>query len=92
MRTGRLFVAGLWALGILSGVLVAFVPEMLPLPTPHLTVPLLASLAVELLIRPAIRAGQLEPITMNERAAGVIGAAIVSLAVAALVGSPKPSG
>lgn len=88
MRTGLIFVGAIWAVGLLSGLVLAFAPNLLPLPTPHFTVPLVAALLGDLLLRPATAAGRTEPVTMNARAVAVIGGAIVSLAAAAVVGGP----
>lgn len=86
-QTGRVFIAGLWAIGLLGGVAIAKAPEMIPLPTPFLTLPLLAALAADLGIRPAIRAGRIAPLTMNDRAIGVLGAGVLGIVVAALIGA-----
>jgi hypothetical protein len=86
-RTGRLFIAGLWALGLLSGLVITRFPDLIPLPTPYFSVPLIAALLVDLLMRSRIEAGQVDPITMNERAVAVIGASLIGLGAAALVGA-----
>ena len=83
--TGRLLIVGLWLVGLGTGLVLAFRPDVLPLPTPILTVPLLAALAADLALMPAARAGRIAPVTMNDRAIGVIGAGIVAILVSALL-------
>lgn len=78
MSTGRLFIAGLWAVGLLTGILIARVPDTLPLPMPYFLVPLFAGLAVELAMRRPIQSGQLAELTAGERAIGVLGGAVIS--------------
>jgi hypothetical protein len=84
-KTGLLFIAGLWLVGILSGVVVARMPGSLPLPSPNLMVPLIVALLVEVAIRPAIASGRIEPLTMAARVIAVFGAALVSLGMVALL-------
>ncbi len=88
MRTGYVFVAALWAVGIVTGVVLARAPDSVPLPTPHLMVPLIVGLIVDLAIRPASNAGRIAPISMNERAIAVIGAALIGFGATALL-SPR---
>ena len=83
--TGRLFILGLWAVGLGTGLVLAFAPHLLPLPTPILTVPLLAALAADLALMPAARAGWITPITINDRAIGVIGGGVIAIAVSAIL-------
>lgn len=85
-RTGRVFIAGLWAIGLLAGLVLARFPDLIPLPTPYFSVPLIAALLVDVVIRSRIEAGQIEPVTMNERAVAVIGASFIGLGASALVG------
>ena len=84
-RTGRYLIPALWAVGFGTGLTLAFAPHLLPLPTPILTVPLLCALAADLLLMPAASAGRIQPITMNDRAIGVIGAGVIAIAVSALL-------
>lgn len=88
-RAGRLFIAALWLTGLVSGLLVARLPGIEVVPTPHLVIPLAAGLLLELALRMSSRAGWVESLTVNERAIGVIGAALISMAVAALA-APAP--
>ena len=84
-RTGYFFIGTLWAVGVVTGLVLARGPDLVPLPTPHLMVPLIVGLLLDLAIRPASNAGRIAPITMNERAIGVIGAALVGFGATALV-------
>ena len=83
--TGRFLVPALWAVGLATGLAIAFAPHLLPLPTPILTVPLIAALVADVALMPAARAGRIAPITMNDRGIGVIGAGVIAIAVSALL-------
>jgi hypothetical protein len=85
--TGRWFIAILWVSGLLSGIGIAKAPGLFPLPSPHLSVPLIVSLLIDLALQPLARSGRIPPLTMNQRAIAVIGAGVISLGVAALLGS-----
>jgi hypothetical protein len=87
-RTGYFFIGGLWAVGLITGLVLARAPDLVPLPTPHLMVPLIVGLIVDLAIRPASNAGRIAPISMNERAIAVIGAALIGFGATALL-SPR---
>lgn len=82
-RTDVLFIAGLLAVGLAAGLVLARVPGSIPLPSPALLVPLAIGLAADLLLAPAIRAGRLPPLSMNARAIGVIGGALVATVIEA---------
>jgi hypothetical protein len=84
-RTGLLFIAGLWAAGVVTGIVLARAPDVIPLPTPHFMVPMIVGLIADLSMRPAINAGRIPPISVNERGIGVIGAAIIGFGVTALL-------
>jgi hypothetical protein len=81
--TARLFVGGLWAVGLVTGLILVRAPDLIPLPTPALSVPLVAALLVDLAMGPLVRAGKAEPLTMTQRAIAVIGAAGIGTAIAA---------
>ena len=83
MRTGYVFIAALWVVGIVTGIVLARAPDSVPLPTPHLMVPLIVALIVDLAVRPASNAGRIAPVSMNERAIAVIGAALVGFVTTA---------
>ena len=89
-HAGRLFIAALWGVGLVTGIVVARAPEWLPLPTPLFMVPLIAAFMLDLALRPATNDGRIEPITMNERGIGVIGAALIGFSVTALSGQSVP--
>ena len=84
MTSGRLFILGLLAFGVAAGLVVATVPAARSLPVPSIAWPLVASLLADLALMPLVKEGRVAPITMNERAVGVIGAAIVIAVFAAL--------
>ena len=83
MTSGRLFILGLLAFGVAAGLVVATVPAARSLPVPSIAWPLVASLLADLALMPLVKEGRVAPITMNERAVGVIGAAIVIAAFGA---------
>jgi hypothetical protein len=85
IRTGWYFVGGLWAVGLATGIFLARAPDTIPLPTPHFMVPLLVGLLADLALRPATNAGRIEPVSMNERAIAVTGAAIIGYGATALL-------
>ncbi|NNM74501.1 hypothetical protein [Enterovirga aerilata] len=82
-RTGRIFIAGLWAVGLVTGIVLARAPDAIPLPTPAILVPLAVGLLADLAMRPAAESGRIQPLTMNERAIGVIGGALIAIAAGA---------
>ncbi|HYF54925.1 MAG TPA: hypothetical protein VEA41_11765 [Salinarimonas sp.] len=85
MSVGRWFVAGIWAFGLASALAVATVPALRSLGVPSLAWPLLAALVTDLALRPAVAAGRIAPVTMNERFVAVIGAALIHTLVLAAV-------
>lgn len=89
MRSGHVFVAALWAVGLGGGLLQAWAPAALPLPAPHFTLPLIVALLLDLLIMNAPGRARLEPVTMNERGLGVLGAATISFVTTMLLGAPQ---
>jgi hypothetical protein len=84
-RTGRIFIGILWAIGLITGLVLAHAPHLLPLPTPAVMVPLAAGLVLDLLLRSSSQAGRIPPLEMTERAAGVIGGALVAIGASALL-------
>ena len=85
MPVGRYFIAGLWVFGLLSAIVLSGTPALRALPVPSLAWPLGAALLVDLALMPLTREGRVQPLTMNERAIAVIGAALIhTLALAAL--------
>lgn len=88
MRIGIWFIAALWAFGLASGLVVASRPGLRDLALPSLAWPLILALVADLALMPLARAGRIEPVTMNERAIAVIGAALIhTLALAAMPGA-----
>lgn len=86
-RTAVIFVGLTWLAGIVTGIVMARFPNLVPLPVPTFTVPLMVGLLVDIAVRPAAESGRLAPVTMNERAIGVIGGAVLGLGAAALFGA-----
>ena len=85
-KTGRLFIAGLWLVGLVAGLVLMRAPD-LPLPVPALTIPLVASLLIDLVMMvPALRESRLAEITIQDRAIGVMGAALIITAMTAMTG------
>jgi hypothetical protein len=83
MRVGRYFIVGLLVFGAIVGLVVAGSPRLRDSPIPPFIWPVALALIIDLALLPLARAGRIEPITMNERAIGVIGAAIVITAILA---------
>jgi hypothetical protein len=86
-RTGQVFIGIVWAIGLVTGLVLAREPDALPVPTPAILVPLAVGLLVDLAVRPAAERGRMPPLTMNERATGVIGGAFVAVGVTVLFAS-----
>jgi hypothetical protein len=86
MRFGRLFIAGMAAVGVVTGLLTARLPWLAEYGVAVLAVPLAASLLVDLVTLPMVQRGRLAPLTMEQRFIGVIGAALLALAVQHLAG------
>jgi hypothetical protein len=77
MHVGYWFVAGLWAVGLVSGVVVATVRGVQDLSFPSLLWTLAPAFVVDLILMPFARSGRIRSLTMNERAIGVIGGALL---------------
>lgn len=84
MRVGRYFVVGLLALGVVTGFAVARIPQLQVLPVPAFTLPLILSFIIDLALMPFVRDGRVEPLRMEERGLGVIGAALIATGVVEL--------
>ncbi|KAA2235854.1 hypothetical protein [Salinarimonas soli] len=82
MRVGYWFVAALLVFGLASGLAIASTPGLRDGPVPPLIWIVAFALVVDLALMPLARAGRIGPITMNERAVGVIGAGIVQTLIA----------
>ena len=85
MSAGKLYVLGLLAFGVLAGLAVARFPALNVLPVPAFTLPLIASLVADLVMMPLGRAGRIEPLTMEQRAIGVVGAALIATGILELL-------
>jgi hypothetical protein len=83
MNVARIFVAALLAFGVVAGIAVAKVPALEVVPVPAFTLPLIASLAADLVIMRLGRGGRIAPLTMEERGIGVLGSALIAFGVAA---------
>ena len=86
ISAGRLFVIGMLAFGVVAGLVVASVPVIRDLPVPAIVWPILVGLAIDLVLQALAREGRVEPLTMNERALGIIGPGAIITAIIALVG------
>jgi hypothetical protein len=85
LTAGKLYVLGLLAFGIITGLAVAKIPALAVVPIPAFTLPLIASLIADLALMPLGRAGRIEPLTMEQRLIGVVGASLVATGVLALL-------
>ena len=83
MNAGRIFVAALLAFGVLAGIAIAKVPALEVVPVPAFTLPLVASLAIDLILMRVGRVGRGTPLTVEERGIGVLGSALIAFGVAA---------
>jgi len=80
------------AAGVAIGLVVAAVPTVRAWPVPALIWPLALSLLLDLVLMPLAGQGRIEPLTMGERAAGVIGAAlIITIILAIFPGAESPA-
>lgn len=84
-RTGQIFIGLVWLAGLATGIVLAHAPQLLPLPTPAIFVPLAAGLLLDLALRSRSLAGRLAPLDMSERGAGVIGGALIAIGASALL-------
>ncbi len=83
MPLGRVFIIGMLAFGVVAGLVIANVPAIRALPVPAIVWPVLVGLVADLILQALARQGRAEPLTMNERAIGIIGSgAIITLLVA----------
>ena len=84
MEIGRYFVGGLLLFGVVAGLLVASSPALRNLPIPALIWPLIVALVADLALMPLVRDGRVHPITMEQRAIGVIGSGLIITGILAL--------
>ena len=85
MHVGRIYVVGLLAFGIAAGLGIATTPALRALPVPAFAWPLLVSLIVDVALLPLVREERVQPLTMEQRAVGVIGSALIIIAITALI-------
>jgi hypothetical protein len=85
MTPGHLFIVGLLAFGVVAGLVLATVPGARDWPVPVLMWPLAVAFLAEVVLLPKVRDGRIAPITMPERAIGVVGSAVVIFAIGALL-------
>jgi hypothetical protein len=83
MKAAHIFVAALLAFGVLAGIAIAKVPALEVVPVPAFTLPLVASLVIDLVLIRLGRGGRGTPLTMEERGIGVLGSALLAFGVAA---------
>ncbi|PSC05682.1 hypothetical protein SLNSH_06795 [Alsobacter soli] len=79
-RFSIIFVAGLALFGLLQGLAFARWPHLEDAVVPSFLWPLLASLAVDVAIRPAVAAGKLPDLRTETRFAGLVAAVFVFMA------------
>ncbi len=85
MTIGHIYIGGMLAFGVVAGLVIAHVPGARDWPIPVFVWPLILALLVDLVLMPQAQAGRISPITMTERAMGVIGSALVIIAILAVV-------
>jgi hypothetical protein len=81
---GRIYIAGMLAFGLIAGLIIAAVPGLRDSAIPVFIWPLVLSLLVDIVLMPRAQAGQISPLTMTERGIGVIGSALIIIAIMAL--------
>ncbi|HEX2552077.1 MAG TPA: hypothetical protein VHL98_00150 [Microvirga sp.] len=86
IAVGRYFVIGMLAFGVLAGLVLANVHALRDLPVPAIVWPILVGLVIDLILQAYAREGRVEPLTMNERAFGIIGAGLIITGIVALSG------
>ena len=92
MTSGRLFILGLLAFGVVAGLIALNVPAARALPVPSVAWPFVVALLADLALMPLVRNGRIAPITMNERFVGVLGSALIITALLALApAQPGPA-
>jgi hypothetical protein len=85
MTTGRLFIVVMLAFGLVAGLVLANSPAWRDGPVPSVVWAIAVGFAIDLLIQWRAAQGKAEPLTMNERAIGIIGSALVITVIVALV-------
>jgi hypothetical protein len=85
MTIGRIYIAGMLVFGVVVGLVTANVPAVRAWAVPVFVWPLILSFVVDLVLMPRAKAGQVSPLTMTERAIGVIGSALIITVILELV-------
>ena len=85
MPTGRLFIIVMLAFGLVAGLVLANQPAWREGPVPSVVWAILFGLALDLVIQWRAAQGRAVPLTMNERAIGIIGAGLIITVIVALV-------
>jgi hypothetical protein len=85
MPTGRLFIIVMLAFGLVAGLVLANQPAWRDGPVPSVVWAILFGLALDLVIQWRAAQGRAVPLTMNERAIGIIGAGLIITVIVALV-------
>lgn len=77
MTIGRIYIAGMLVFGLVVGLVTTAVPDVRAWAVPVFVWPLVVSFIVDLALMRRAGPGQVSPITMAERAIGVIGSALI---------------
>lgn len=85
MPTGRLYIIVMLAFGLVAGLVLASQPAWRDAPVPSVVWAIVFGLALDLLIQWRAAQGRAVPLTMNERAIGIIGAGLIITVIVALV-------
>ena len=77
MTIGRIFIVGMLVFGVVVGLVTANMPKVRAWGVPVFVWPLIVSFIVDLVLMRRAEPGQISPLTMAERAIGVIGSALI---------------
>jgi hypothetical protein len=78
MAIGRYYVVGMLVVGLIAGFVIAAAPRLREVPASALIGPLVVSFVIDLALMPLAREGRVRPLSMEQRAVGVIGAALIA--------------
>ena len=84
-RTGLIFIGVLSAAGLVTGTVLARNPQFADTFSLAFSIMLAVGLAVDLAIRRRSQSRQMAPLTMPERAAGVLGGTLIAIGVRTLL-------
>ena len=85
MSTGRLFVVGMWLVGLVCGLLILARPDLREATILPAMWPFIVALLAEFVVQNRVAAGKARNLTMNERFAGVLGAVVIVVGFVAFV-------